>query len=603
MKRDIGFDKVCESIYVGIFLLLLLVPLFFTNTKEGAISELDNRVLVEFPEIGSENFESGIESYLQDRIGFRDCFVTGYQMLNDKVADELTHPIYTYGQDGYTFYGMHDNIDYGEFHQTFADSVIKMRDYCNARGVPFYFMFDPEKISVYRRYLPPGVNYSDQWVDELLEYLTSNEVIVVNNKDLLIDKSYSEQVFNRQYDAGHWNDLGCFYGTNNLWRTVHSDFPEVDEYTLSDFDIGTSIGEYLAASKFPVNEKIPVFTPKYKWQDISNKYVDIEKNKSYPFFAYYKNISADANELPKMLVFHGSYYNRGPKFFIGRASEYIGVHDYQNVLDLPYYFNIFQPDMVVFEVAEYTFTDQYFSYQKMKNIDFNPVLDVESDEVTNACKLLLPDYCKVYEVNDKPLDNYYLNCPLADDMRYVYLTDEINTFDMKLNDYGKYSATVTSGCLNRDNIKIFFKDQKGDIYYFEPEIVKAVNYFKDKNRISLSEGCGIDEINSQITMTTDLKENRFSYVVLQKYDAETGAHVGDISVADAADSVIGEFVHEEESGWYTICLKANSNIKDESVNVSAFLSKGERYFYKFTVNSLKQDEVIISDYEFIGAAE
>ena len=39
--------------------------------------------------------------------------------------------------------------------------------------------------------------------------------------------------------------------------------------------------------------------------------------------------------------------------------EYIGVHDYQNVLNLDYYFNIFQPS-IVFEVAEYTFSDSYF---------------------------------------------------------------------------------------------------------------------------------------------------------------------------------------------------------------------------------------------------
>ena len=34
--------------------------------------------------------------------------------------------------------------------------------------------------------------------------------------------------------------------------------------------------------------------------------------------------------------------------------------------------NIFKPDCVVFEVAEYTFANNYFDYEKMKALDFQP---------------------------------------------------------------------------------------------------------------------------------------------------------------------------------------------------------------------------------------
>lgn len=52
-------------------------------------------------------------------------------------------------------------------------------------------------------------------------------------------------------------------------------------------------------------------------------------------------------------------------------SDYIFVHDDQNVMDLPYYVDFFHPDCVVFEVAEYTFEDQYFSFERMQNLDFS----------------------------------------------------------------------------------------------------------------------------------------------------------------------------------------------------------------------------------------
>ena len=79
---------------------------------------------------------------------------------------------------------------------------------------------------------------------------------------------------------------------------------------------------------------------------------------------------------PKALVFQGSYMNSyGCKFFENAFSKYIMVHDYQNVIDFPYYYNIFQPDCVIFEVAEYVFNDTYFNYEKMMSINYNPAIN------------------------------------------------------------------------------------------------------------------------------------------------------------------------------------------------------------------------------------
>lgn len=44
MKHAIKF------IYVAAFLLVLALPLLFLNTKANAVSEVDNRTLVEMPE-------------------------------------------------------------------------------------------------------------------------------------------------------------------------------------------------------------------------------------------------------------------------------------------------------------------------------------------------------------------------------------------------------------------------------------------------------------------------------------------------------------------------------------------------------------------------
>lgn len=132
--------RILNVIYITAFLLTLIVPTCRINTQKNVVSDFDNRVLVEFPEVGQDGYEGKVEEYLRDRIGFRDQLVTGYQKINDIFAGELTHPLYTYGRDGYMFFNMHYNVNYSSYHSLFVSAVVKMKDFCEVRGIPFYFV-------------------------------------------------------------------------------------------------------------------------------------------------------------------------------------------------------------------------------------------------------------------------------------------------------------------------------------------------------------------------------------------------------------------------------------------------------------------------------
>ena len=457
--------------YFIIFVCILAIPLFTINTEKNAKSDLDNRILTEFPEFGSQGFENNVETYLQDRIGFRNQMVTGYQIINDALLGELTHPLYTYGQDDYIFFKMHDNVEYGEYHKLFAEAVAKIQQYCESRGAKFYFLLDPEKISVYRRYLPLGVSYNDEWIDELLSYMGELGVTCVNNRDILIEKSYGEQVFNQQYDAGHWNDLGAYYGTNNLLSTISKDIVSMKEYTLEDFSVSTTVGEYLANSRFPVFETVPSFSLKTNWDDITDHYSRIRINNSFPFFSYCINKAQDADQYPKMMVFQGSYYNGRTKFFIGRSSEYIGIHDYQNIFNLNYYFNIFQPDVVVFEAAEYTFVNRYFDSEKMMSIDFNPSLYVEGNDakeslnslISNAEKTNL-DIALICERGDG-FDTVWFDVRFPE-AKYIYLISNGIIIDIIKDSEGLCITDIPHEIL-RDSVIIYYISDDGKRHYSE----------------------------------------------------------------------------------------------------------------------------------------
>ena len=588
-----------KVVYITFFLILILMPVVLINTEQNQKSEIDNRKLVEFPEIlGNDEIKKDIEKYLQDRIGFRKEMMSSYSWINTIMYGELAHPLYQFGQDGYVFFDMHNNITYESYHKIFAEAVQKMQVYCESRGAKFYFLFDPEKISVYRRYLPEGVNYDDSWADDMLAYMRELNISVISNKDILTDLSYSEQVFNRQYDAGHWNDLGCFYGTNNLWNTMKKEFPAITEYAKEDFEVSTKIETYYPVSSIVVNEEVPVYRLKTKWKDVSADYYGINLDKNYKFFQYCINQAPNAQNYPKVLFFQGSYYNRGSQFIIGRTREYIGVHDYQNVMNLDYYFNIFQPEAVVFEAAEYTFSDNYFDSKRMESLDYNPFLQtreyLEDDIISDRTQIIDNNtYLCVIPGNGFDIIYYDEQLPKA---RYVYLQSGNSIFDMQEGNNGFYSTGVPHNAI-QNAARIIYTDYTGKTYYIDVGVRNAQKYIND---IEYSQGSYYDEWNNQYVFKTSLHGNYFNSVNLQLYDGITDSYITNIYSVNSSGNYSDAFIHTNNTGWYKIWLKANSNIQDEGMEMYIYLVQGERYFFSFEVTDFQVNKICIGEYSMYG---
>lgn len=59
------------------------------------------------------------------------------------------------------------------------------------------------------------------------------------------------------------------------------------------------------------------------------------------------------------------------------------MHNYQNVLSFPQYYHLFDPQVVIFELAEYTMRQTYFDYKKLKSISFNDELSAHKDKAVS----------------------------------------------------------------------------------------------------------------------------------------------------------------------------------------------------------------------------
>lgn len=444
-----------------IFIVLLFIPILKFNWKENVVSEIDNRTLTNNPlgpnyqpENDDDDLTNAIENYLQDRIGFRDQMIYLYTVANDKLFDKMVHPTYTYGKDGYVFFNAERQPEFNEYHVTFIDMIEKIQDYCEARNVPFLFVFEPAKISVLQDELQEGINYNNDWVQDFMKELDERDINYVDNTSLLKEKmEEGENVFNKKYNAGHWNDLGAFYGVNSVLEALKAWYPTIHINQKDEFDITEQLNTSLMVSEFPIHEYEPIFTPKVKINDITDQYAkDIVLNEHFPHFQYVINEKRKEEGAPKALVFQGSYMNEmGYKFLENSLGEYIAVHDYQNVINFDYYYNIFQPDCVIFEVAEYTVNEDYFSQENMEKMVLNPKeenLEENAEiipEELNKSNISVEKKGSLYNIEVQKLDK---------EAEYVYMIINDNIYDMKKDENGKkYSVTIDAKNYDENNIE------------------------------------------------------------------------------------------------------------------------------------------------------
>lgn len=329
-----------------------------------------------------------------------------------------------------------------------------MQNYCEERNVPFLYCLNPSKVTVYEQYLPKGYSYQNKVNKIMKEKLEEYQIHYISNEELLKEKSKKEQVYNVKFDAGHWNDLGAFYGSNHVLESVQEEFPQVSLIEKDGFDIRTVVQTSLPVSHFEIYEEVPAFLDKNQEniENISEAYGGIKLNENYHEFSYLVNHAVESEELPRVLMFQGSYYNGRQQFLQSAFREYITVHNYENFIDLDYYFNIFQPDYVILESAEYATNGNYFSYWGLETKELNPKLEIEEYEKEIQ---FLEEYS--YEVEEQGnLVTIRMNMDSLPKRGYLIVGNR--QFDFSINtEEETITCTVDKQYFADENIKVLFQ--------------------------------------------------------------------------------------------------------------------------------------------------
>jgi len=367
--------KKLNLITIILFIVILLIPIVTFNFQPNQSSVIDNRKLTEFPSLSKETgitqLIKDMNSYFTDRIGCRSLMITSCVLIQEKLFGVLAHPIYAKGKDGYVFFKLVPQLTDYEYVNEFSEFVAKLQTYCKERGVGFLFSLEPNKQIVYQQYLPEGVNYKNDRVPLMLKNLTEKNINHIYTAPALINASKNTQVYNVKYDAGHWNDNGAFVGISQMLQTLQQDYPSLSLPEKFDYNISYELHTSLPVSYYPIYEEVPVYALKDSQITSVDTYKnEIKTNNTGWYYSYYQNPSKPT--APKILVFMGSYFEYKEKFIAESFSETMFVHSYLNIQDFDYYFNIFQPDVVLFQTADYATTDTYYPLDIIKNINYNP---------------------------------------------------------------------------------------------------------------------------------------------------------------------------------------------------------------------------------------
>lgn len=354
--------RLYKKIIIIVFFLCLIIPMLFMNRKENQVSAIDNRNLQELPsDFKTREKRAEMETYLDDRIGFREKMINANMLINNALFHEMVHPTYTYGKDDYVFMAFADDskADMG-YLEVYTDMIKTIQDYCTNRGIPFRFMLNPAKTRIDSEYLPEGVHLSFDHQNEAIKMLEEKGIPLTWTEDVLRKEKQQSPVYNKQYDAGHWNDLGAIVGLEKLIGDLKSDGVNIADIDRNNLISKKEHVDSLLVSNFPIDEDIEVFS--YKKPKAIKEATQVKE----PNFVSYVN--EEEKDRDSLVVFRGSYLIGREWMLADTCSSIEYVYSYEGYKDFDKYIEKYQPDAVVFECAEYVIADYMYDYEEMKDM-------------------------------------------------------------------------------------------------------------------------------------------------------------------------------------------------------------------------------------------
>lgn len=275
-----SYPKILNVLTLCLFMGLILLPyangnFHFIEEEEGS----ENRAKTEKPEYKGGNIDEYIrsyEDYYTDNFSLRNNlinFLNRFEFSLFKVSPVPDKVIV--GKNGW-FYEKNcaknykgANLFSGDQLETYKQELIKRTKWAARRGIKYYMVVVPDKMTIYPEYLPSQViKVSDSTrYDQVVSLNNDSTINVLGLKNnLLKHKNGQYEIYQRTDD--HWNELGAYYGYEAIIDRIGKNFPDMMPHKLSDYDISVEDRVGNMANMINVQKDYPEhyvkLTEKYK---------------------------------------------------------------------------------------------------------------------------------------------------------------------------------------------------------------------------------------------------------------------------------------------------------------------------------------------------
>ena len=369
--------RVLSAIFAVVFVLILLIPLLFTDLSSGNISKWENRRLEPFPTMTNllhrpAAFIWQFNAWFTDHVGFRgESFGLYRKLMHLARGAHFQEGAYMIliGNEGYHYcFGYHGlqisryqgaSILSDEALKGLSEGLLAAKHYLDEKSIPLIVVFCPDKDEVYPEYLPKSVVRGPEptQLDVITEFAKSYTGLdVFNTKECLLTAKDSQLVFDKDgdlYMLTHWNEIGAFFAYQDLMKHIQAYMPEIETVPIEDTEI-----TYADRYGFPNIPDIRLKQSKSFRQLGAEAFADVPIAPSiyYDYDVVYEN---DNPALPTLLIMRDSYvgdtytgeYNFWCRYLPQHFGKTIFIH-HRNMNNFDSYVAYFRPDIVIFQATE-----------------------------------------------------------------------------------------------------------------------------------------------------------------------------------------------------------------------------------------------------------
>ncbi|MDR1421471.1 MAG: hypothetical protein LBI64_01225 [Coriobacteriales bacterium] len=390
--------RAAQIVMLGLLALVIALPLARSQLDPEGRSDINNAPLPAFPSLENEgSLINQAYSYASDRIGFRPRSILISQALNAGLFSLLTHPLYDMGTDGQFFFRFEPYTTSLEWLTAYADYLKQMQDYCEQRDVTFLFVMTPTKNRVMTEYIPDAINYTRTLVDDFIPLLEERGVNYIDLGAVMLANKDDYPVFYQKFDSWHWSETGAFLGAQAIIERLQEDHPSLEALEFDDYLAEDYHYETLPNSQFAIDETSPLYTladPSAGAIEVEGLGESLIRIRAYHDLRVFEN--PNIPDAPRELFFTGSYFNGKDRVSYNQFSYSANVHNYTDVMALPYYYSLFDPDIVIVDTADYVYDSWYFPYEGLLRtqlaLPFETWEGLPRERLTPSAALGAPDF-------------------------------------------------------------------------------------------------------------------------------------------------------------------------------------------------------------------